>query len=69
MYLKANNKVEATQERILTHRNYKFSIIHLHLATTCGPAYFTWRRYSVLAPHDTCYISTLAAVYICAESI
>jgi hypothetical protein len=36
MYLEANNKVEATQERIFTHRNYKFSIIHLHLATSYG---------------------------------
>jgi len=34
MYLEANNKVEATQEHIFTHRNYKFSIIRLHLATT-----------------------------------
>jgi hypothetical protein len=34
MYLEANNKVEATQERIFTHRNYKFSLIHFHLATT-----------------------------------
>jgi len=36
MYLEANNKVEATQERIFTHRNYAFSIIHSHLATTYG---------------------------------
>jgi len=28
MYLEAGNKVEATQERIFTHHNYKLSIIH-----------------------------------------
>ena len=36
MYLEANNKVQATQEHIFTHRNYKFNIIHLHSATTYG---------------------------------